>query len=241
MMGQDNVGKFPTTHWSLVLAAGRHDTSQSRTALASLCEAYWFPLYTYVRRCVRDVHEAQDLTQAFFVQLLDKHYVADADPRRGRFRAFLLTAFRHFLSHEWEKAKAQKRGGGRLPWSLDLMSGESRYQVESNDQCTPEQLFERQWAITLLNQVITRLQSEFASAGKESQFVQLKEFLVGRSSTTYAEVARQLGQSEAAVKMAVHRLRRRYGQLLRDEIAHTVDNPDDVEDEIRDLFKALSG
>ena len=199
------------------------------------------PLYAYVRRRVFDIDEAQDLTQAFFVRLLEKNYMADADPERGRFRVFLLTALKHFLSKEWDKAKAQKRGGGALPISLDFAVGDSHAAIEPVDGLTAEQLYERQWAITLLNRVMQRLERELERAGKLLQFRRLKDFLIGHSEgTKYADVAWELGMTESAARMAVSRMRRRYRELLRNEISQTVLSPEDINDEIRLLFTTFA-
>ena len=234
------AAEFDTTHWSVVLAAGHRSSPDSSEALATLCRAYWYPLYAYVRRRVQDVHEAQDLTQEFFTQLLEKNLLAVAHPERGRFRAFLLTAFRHFLVNEWEKAKAQKRGGGRAPIPLDFSSGEHGLTLEPTDELTPERLYDRQWAVTLLDHVMARLREEHVRAGKEKHFELLKVFLTGQTaSVSYAQVAGELGISEGAATVAAHRLRRRYRELLRAEIAQTVAEPDEVEDEIRSLFTSL--
>jgi DNA-directed RNA polymerase specialized sigma24 family protein len=231
---------FDTTHWSVVLAAGQGKTPRAAEALQSLCQAYWRPLYAYVRRRVSDAAEAQDLTQAFFAELLEKNYVGAATPERGRFRAFLLTAFRHFLSKQWEKAKAQKRGGRRAPLSLHFEAAEAQFQLEPCAGLTPEQLYDRQWAVTLLGQTMERLEAEFAVGGKEEQFQQLKPFVIGdHAGATYADVAARLDTTEAAAKMAAHRMRRRYRDLLRDAIAQTVAAPEEIEDEIRSLFAAL--
>ncbi len=231
---------FRTTRWSVVLAAGRRSSPGSTKALTSLCETYWYPLYAYVRRRVPDVNEARDLTQAFFAELLEKNYVGSATPERGRFRAFLLTALKHFLSKQWDKAKAQKRGGGRAPIPLDFESADSRYSIEPPSGRTAEQLYERQWAVTLLGQIMERLENELVRAGKAQQFEGLKAFIIGEhSETTYSDVAAKLQITEAAAKMAAHRMRRRYRELLRDEIAQTVAGPDEVDDEIRNLFTTL--
>ena len=236
------AGHFDTTHWSLVLAAGQRGTAESAAALERLCQTYWLPLYAYVRRRVSDVHDAQDLTQAFFERLLDKNYLADADPQRGRFRAFLLTAFKHFLSNEWEKAKAQKRGGGRSPISLDFSTGDSQITFQPAGGLTAEQMYERQWAITLLSCVMQRLERELEKVGKRSQFERLKDFIVStKEDPTYADAASELGMTESAARMATSRLRRRYRQLLREEIAQTVSSPEDVDDEIRHLFITFAG
>jgi RNA polymerase sigma-70 factor (ECF subfamily) len=233
---------FATTHWSVVLVAGHKSSPDADAALATLCETYWYPLYAYVRRRGHNVSEAQDLTQEFFARLLEKDYVAAADPERGRFRAFLLTAFKHFLSKERDKARAQKRGGGRFPLSLDLASGESRYVAGPTDTLTPEQLFDRQWTVALLDRVMRRLEEEMRESGKADWFDRLKGFIAGGSDgATYAKTAESLGTTEAAAKMATHRMRKRYRELLRHEIAETVEHVADVEDEIRGLFTAFSG
>lgn len=229
--------RFATTHWSLVLAAGQKETAGSTAALERLCQTYWLPLYAYARRRVPNVDDAQELTQAFFERLLEKNYLAEADPERGRFRAFLLTAFKHFLSNEWEKARAQKRGGGRSPISLDFDSGDSQIRLQPAGGRTAEQIYERQWAITMLGRVMERLEREFQEAGKRLQFDCLKEFLVSTAKdTTYGDAASQLGMSESAARMVTSRMRQRYRQLLRDEIAQTVSSPEDIDDEIRQLF-----
>lgn len=231
---------FATTHWTVVIAAGRRSSPDSRQALEALCSAYWYPLYAYVRRRVPDAAEAQDLTQAFFAELLEKNYVGTATPERGRFRAYLLTALKHFLSKEWHKAKAKKRGGGRTPLPLDFQSADSRLSIEPASGLTAEQLYERQWAVTLLDQTMERLQGEFVRAGKANQFEQLKEFIIGaHAGVTFANIAAKLGTTEAAAKMAASRMRRRYRELLREEIAQTVSGPEEIDDEIRNLFAAL--
>ncbi len=232
--------RFATTRWSLVVSAARDSTPESKRALAALCETYWYPLYAYVRRRVNHVHEAEEMTQAFFVELLEKDCVSVADPQRGRFRAFLLTAFKHFLSKEWEKAKAQKRGGGRLPIPLDFESANSRLNREPASVRTPEQVYERKWAVTLLDQILDRLRQEFDRVGKSAQYQALHRFIIADvAGATYAEVAAQLDMTEAAAKMAVSRMRRRYRELLREEISHTVATPEEIDDEIQNLFSAL--
>ncbi len=230
-----HTGQFATTHWSLVLAAGERGDVESDRALEKLCSAYWPPLYAYVRRRVTDTHEAQDLTQAFFVRLLEKHYLAEAEPERGRFRAFLITAFKHFLSKEWDKAKAQKRGGGRVPFSLDFASQDSSWS-EPADQLTAERLYERQWAVTLLSRVMNRLQREMERSGKGQQFQSLKDFIGGSGNSSYATAAANLGLSESAARMATSRMRGRYRELLREEIAQTVVSEEDIDGEVQYLF-----
>ena len=232
-----NPMQFSTTHWSLVLAAGRRGTVESNSALERLCKTYWPPLYAYVRRRVSNLQEAQDLTQAFFERMLEREFLQDADPLRGRFRSFLLTAFKHFLSKEWEKARAQKRGGAIHHISFDFDSHSSPL---PNDPLTAEKIFEREWAVTLLARVMHRLQRDMERSGKGRQFELLKHFLNGDGAEfTFADVAAELGQSEAAARMAASRLRQRYRELLREEIAPTLSSQDDIEDEIRSLFAAF--
>lgn len=239
---RDSASSFATTRWSMVLVAGHNSSPDADAALATLCETYWFPLYAYARRRGHNANEAQDVTQEFFARLIEKDYVAAADPERGRFRAFLLTTFKHFLSKERDKGKAQKRGGGRSPLSLDFASGESRYVTGVTDTLTPEQLYDRQWTVALLDRVMRRLEEEMRESGKADWFDRLKEFIVGSSGgATYAKAAESLGATEAAAKMATHRMRKRYRVLLRREIAETVEHVADVEDEIRSLFATLSG
>jgi len=231
---------FATTRRSIVVAAGRRSSPDSRQALESLCAAYWYPLYAYARRRVANVHEAQDLTQAFFAELLEKNYVGSANPERGRFRAFLLTAFKHFLGKEWEKAKAQKRGGGRASMSLDFQAADSSLRIDPAAGLTAEQFFEQQWAIALLGRIMKRLECEFQEAGKAEHFEAFKGFIIGdHAGCTYAQVAARLDMTEGAAKKAGSRMRQRYRELLREEIAQTVAGPDEVDDEIRNLVLTL--
>jgi RNA polymerase sigma-70 factor (ECF subfamily) len=232
---------MPTTHWSLVQAAGRKSSPAARQALETLCHIYWLPMYAYIRRRGINAVEAQDLTQSFFAELLDKDYLLQATPKRGRFRSFLLTACQHFLSKEWAKARAQKRGGGRAPLLLDFAAAEHHLALEPAAGTTPEQEYERQWAVALLRQVLAQLEQECARTGKGELFAALKPFLLGEhGEATYATAAQDLALTVAAVKMAASRLRRRYRELLREAIAQTVSTPEDVEDEIRPLFAALA-
>jgi RNA polymerase sigma factor (sigma-70 family) len=231
---------FATTHWSIVVSAGRESSPDSTRALESLCQTYWQPLYAYARCRVSDTHEAQDLTQAFFAELLEKNYVGAATPERGRFRAFLVTAFKHFLSKQWEKARALKRGGGRSPLSLDFESADSSFRIEPESGLTPDEIFDRQWAIALLDHIVERLRREFEAAGKAKLFGELKAFMVGEhQGQTHAQAAARLNMTESATKKAASRMRRRYRELLREEIAQTVSDPEEVEDEIRNLFAVL--
>jgi RNA polymerase sigma-70 factor (ECF subfamily) len=233
---------FVTTHWSLVVSAGRNDTPLARNALEKLCRAYWFPIYAFVRRQGHCPHDAQDLTQDFFARLLEKKQLAGADPSKGRFRSFLLASLKHFLANEWDKAKAQKRGGGQVMIPIDIKSAENSGGFEPADNLTAEKIFERRWALTLLEQVLRRLRAEYVRDDREKLFEQLKPTLTETSRTVgYAEIATRLGTTEGAVKVAVHRLRQRYRELLRAEIADTVASPGEVEDEIRNLFAALAG
>jgi RNA polymerase sigma-70 factor (ECF subfamily) len=232
--------QFASTRWSVVAAAGQGESPEAALALGTLCRVYWYPLYAYARRRLGNAHDAQDATQAFFAQLLDKNFLHEVDRARGKFRSFLVAAFSHFLSKERDKANAQKRGGGRTLVPLDFQSGEEQYRFEPADNETPEAIFERRWALTLLQQTLKRLRDEFCAAGKEKLFDCLKETLTGEElPRPYAQVADELGISEPAIKVAVHRLRRRYQELLRDEIAQTVARPEDVDEELRSLFAAV--
>lgn len=233
---------FVTTHWSVVLTAGRSDTTRARDALAKLCQTYWYPLYAYVRRRGHSPEDAQDLTQEFFARLLEKNWVTNADQTRGRFRSFLLSAMNHFLADEWDKARAQKRGGGVPLVPLQLDTAETRYGREPADNTTPEHSFERRWALTLLDGVLNRLRAEYERESKAELFATLHPCLVGeRTAQPYAELAAKMDASEGAVKSAVHRLRQRYRQLLREEIANTVAGPEEVDEELRHLFSLLAG
>ena len=236
----DGRRDFATTQWSLVLAVGQRDGERARDAMSQLCETYWYPLYAYVRRRIGDVHEAQDFTQAFFAHILENSFVAGADPARGRFRAFLLTACKRFLINEWHKGRAAKRGGGRRPLSLDFDSGESKLGLVAADTMTPEQLYDRQWAITLLERVMDQLRAEYAAKDRLPHFETLQGLLAGSPQrASYAEAARTLGISETYAKVATHRMRKRYRELLRAEIAQTVEGLVEVDEEIRDLFAVL--
>lgn len=233
--------RFESTHWSVVLAADRNDDTASRTALARLCQTYWYPLYAFVRRRGFNPEDAKDLTQAFFAHLLENRALATTDRAKGRFRSFLLASLRNFLTNEWERASAQKRGGGCEHVSLDTGTAEMRYESEPADSASPDRLFDRSWALTLLERALVRLRDEQAAAGQSSRFEQLRDRLTGEpDALPYAELAAKSGQSEAAMKMAVSRLRRRYGELLREEIAQTVSRPEDAEQEIRHLFAMLT-
>jgi RNA polymerase sigma-70 factor (ECF subfamily) len=234
--------EFATTHWSVVLAAGNRARPAANQALGQLCEGYWYPIYAYVRRRVSDVHEAQDLTQAFFERLLERGSIASADPDRGRFRAFLLTACKRFLVNEWHKDRAVKRGGGRRPVSFDFDSGESKLGLIAADTLSPEELYDQKWAITLLERVMEKLRVEYAAKDRLPHFETLKNYLAGSpQDASYAAAAQALKISETTAKVAAHRMRRRYRELLRGEIAQTVERPEEIEEEIRELFSLLGG
>ncbi len=235
-------GGFPTTHWSVVLSAGDGSLPNAKAALERLCRAYWYPLYVYVRWQGRSVEDAQDLTQEFFARLLQRDYLRLSDPARGRFRTFLLTALKRFLVNDWKKGRAVKRGGGQTVISWNQQETESRFLVEPADQTTPEKAFEKRWALIVLEQVLERLREEFTAGGQTERFERLKVLLWGeKDSPSYAEVAAELGLTEGALKVAVHRLRQRYRELLRAEIANTVERPEEVDDELRHLIAAISG
>jgi RNA polymerase sigma-70 factor (ECF subfamily) len=225
----------------VVLTAGRSDSTHAHVALEKLCRTYWPPIYAFIRRQGNSPHDAQDLTQEFFARLLEKKSLADVDRAKGRFRSFLLASVKHFLSNERDKARAQKRGGGQVLIPIDPQRVESSCGVEPADSVTAEKIFERRWALTLLDEVLLRLREEYVSDGKEKLFEELKVTLTEASrSVPYAEIAARLDLSEGAVKVSVHRLRQRYREVLRAEIAHTVASPGEVEDEVRNLFAALS-
>jgi len=224
-----------------VLEAGRDDSPRAAEALEQLCRTYWYPLYAFVRRRGHGPEDAQDLTQAFFARLIAKRDLAAVDRTRGRFRSFLIAAMQHFLANEWDKARAQKRGGGVRVISLDAVSAEARYAREPADLETPELIFERRWAMALLDKVLVRLRGEYEARGQGDLFEALKGTLGGGGAEGHAATAERLGMTEGAVKVAAHRLRRRYRDLLRGEIAGTVASPDDVDDELRHLLAVLGG
>jgi RNA polymerase sigma factor (sigma-70 family) len=233
--------RFATTRWSMVVAAGAGEDTGGRAALESLCTSYWYPLYAFERRGGTPAEDARDMVQGFFAELLEKDYLRQADRERGRFRTFLLAAFRHFASKEREKARALKRGGGRKALPLDFEDGESRYLREPADERTPETVYERRWALTLLDESVDRLRTEHDVAGRSDLFEALRPTLGGEAGEPYAALGARLGMSEGAVKVAVHRLRKRYKEVLRSLIAETVAEPADVDDEIRHLLEVLAG
>jgi RNA polymerase sigma factor (sigma-70 family) len=232
---------FAVTRWSVVLAAGSSDSNNARDALETLCRTYWRPIYAFVRRQGHKPPDAQDLTQEFFARLLQKNYLGAVDRAKGRFRSFLLVCLKNFLANEWDKAGAQKRGAHPILIPIEAQSAETSCGFEPAENATADKIFERRWALTLLEQVLARLRAEYTREGNTRAFEELKSALKGeRRSVPYSEIAGRLGMSEGAVKVAVHRLRQRYRELLREEIAHTVSGPEQVEEEIRALFAALS-
>jgi RNA polymerase sigma factor (sigma-70 family) len=233
---------FPATRWSVVLSATREPGgTEARRALEELAQIYWFPLYAFARRLGNTPEEAEDLTQGFFAQLVEKESLAAVDRSRGKFRSFLLASLKNFLSDERDKARALKRGGGRTVVSLDALAAEAQYAKDPADDTTPERVFERNWALAVLNRVVLRLEEEHARDGKEAVFRALRHTLDGESmeGAAYAEIAGQLGMSEGAMRLAAHRIRRRYRKLLRDEILQTVAAPELVDEEIRYLMECL--
>jgi RNA polymerase sigma-70 factor (ECF subfamily) len=231
--------QFPTTRWTLVVAAGDPHRKEARSALVYLCENYWYPLYAYLRRRGYSADEAQDLTQEFFVRMLEGRYLDRADPEKGRFRSFILTSLKFFVADEEDRQRARKRGGGTVV-PLEFSSGEQRYQREPAHDETPERIFERRWALAVLDQVVEKLRNEFVHHGHLEHFERLKVFLLGQSDAPYAALAREMNTSEGALKVAIHRLRKRYRELFRQEIADTVADPAEVESELRFLAAVLT-
>jgi RNA polymerase sigma-70 factor (ECF subfamily) len=233
--------RFPTTRWSQVYAAGQLSDPAARDALAELCAAYWYPLYAFVRRKGYAPDEAADLVQGTFANLLERKGMAAVSPERGRFRSFLIAACSNHMADCWDRDTAAKRGGGRAPIPFDHLDAEGRYSVEPVDELTPERLYERRWATGLLERALTRLEAEAIAAGNAPLASHLLPTLTGgRGEVPYASIAVELGMTEGAIKMAAARLRRRYGEILREEIGHTLADPSEVEDEIRALFSALA-
>ena len=233
---------FSTTKWSMILAARDGSPSESEQALSALCEAYWYPLYAFVRLQGYKPEEAQDLTQAYFVRLLEKNYLQEVEPSAGRFRSFLMVTMKHFLSNERQKEQALKRGGGVVKISLDAEDAEQRFRSEPADRLTPEEVYDRRWALTVLGRVLEVLRQEYVDAGKSDRFDLLKGYLTGEEPRVrYREVAAELEMNEPAVRTAVRRMRQRFGKLLWDEIAETVANPDGVGDEVRHLLHVVGG
>jgi RNA polymerase sigma factor (sigma-70 family) len=232
---------FTTTRWSVVLSARQKGSPKTAEALEQLCGIYWYPLYAYVRRLGYTHHNAQDLTQAFFARLLEKDYLRVVAQEKGKFRTFLLVALKRFLADEWDRARAQKRGGGKAHSRLDTSMAETIYKEEPAPELPAERLYERRWALTLLDQAITRLRKEFADGGKAEEFEQLKGVLVAeKGAISHAALASRLGLSEGATRVAVHRFRQKFRTLFREEIAHTLSSPDELDDEVRHLMALFS-
>ncbi len=235
-------GGFVTTHWSVVMAAGKGDSRQAADALEQLCRTYWYPLYAYVRRQGHGAQDAEDLIQEFFARFLAKEYFGRADPALGRFRSFLLACLKNFLAEQHRQARRLKRGGGQTIVSWDSRTAEERYGLEPADLATPEQVYDRRWALTLLEAVLARLAGEQAAAGKQEIFAQLKGYLWEETrEASYAETAARLNMTQGAVKVAVHRLRRRLRDLLREEVTQTLARGEDVDEELRHLIGAIRG
>jgi RNA polymerase sigma factor (sigma-70 family) len=234
-------GAFATTHWSVVLAAGHDSSPGAQEALEKLCRTYWYPLYGYVRRQGHSPEDAQDLTQAFFARLLEKNFVRRANRERGKFRSFLLTLLKHFLVDEWKRGQTARRGGAHVHLSWDQASAEERYQLEPASELTPENTFDQRWALTLFQKALAQLRDEYAAAGRSAQFDQLKNYLSDKAGDGgYASAAAALRMTTGAVSVAVHRLRERYGELVQGEVAHTVANPTEIQDELRYLIGLVS-
>jgi RNA polymerase sigma-70 factor (ECF subfamily) len=232
---------FVTTHWSVVLAAKDKSSPDSAAALEALCRAYWYPLYAFVRRQGHAPCDAQDLTQEFFARLLGKDYLSAAAREKGRFRTFLRVALRRFLANEWDRARRLKRGGGRAALPLDTAMAEDRYRAEPGGGLPPDRLYERRWAMTLLDQTLGRLRAEHTAAGKAAEFEQLKGVLMAeRGAINYGALAAALGLSKGAARVAAHRLRKRFRELFRAAVADTVSGPGEVESELRYLVGMLA-
>jgi RNA polymerase sigma factor (sigma-70 family) len=233
--------RFATTRWSLVLTAAGGESSRSRQALGELCEAYWYPLYAFIRRRGHTPEQAADLTQGYLLRVLEKGYLKQVTPEAGKFRSFLFASVQHYLSNQHDRERAVKRGGGRTPLSLDADAAEGRYRIEPADGLTPERLFERRWALEVLQRAMARLREEAVRTGDARRFEKLKTYVTGEDSApAYREAAAELGMTETAVAVAVHRMRKQFGQRLRNEIAETVADPREIDEEIRHLLAALS-
>jgi len=231
---------FATTRWTIVLAAGGRGTPQADVALEELCRTYWYPLYVYVRRHGHSREDAEDLTQAFFARLLEKNFLEGVSNDGGKFRAFLLVAVKRFLANEWDRANRQKRGGGVAPLSLDWQDADTRYQINPADNISPDKLYDRAWAMTVLERVITRLRDENSADGKVAVYAQCERFLMmGKDAISYGQAAAALQMSDGALRVTVHRLRRRYRELLREEISQTLSDPALADEEMQALFSAL--
>ncbi len=232
--------RFATTRWSLVREAGHPGAPEGAAALAALCEAYWFPVYAYIRRTGKSGEDARDLTQAFFARMIEKNDVSDADPARGRFRTFLLTSVRHFLANQHDAATAQKRGGGATHLPIEVQDSERRYAYEPADHQTPELVFERRWALAALDAAMARVAQRYADGDRRRIFDELRPCMTGAEPPSYAAMATRLATTEAALRIAMHRLRRAFRDALRDVIAETVEHPEDVDDELQYLLTVVS-
>lgn len=230
---------FPSTHWTTVLMAGENGSTQAHDALGRLCGKYWYPLYVYVRRRGYSHAEGQDLTQEFFSRLLEGNLVRLAKRERGKFRSFLLSSLNNFLINEWKKERAQKRGGGRVTFFSELEGADERWRLDAALRTEPEEAFDESWALAVLRQAFARLHAEWTGQGREDLFQKLKPFLLGDADGPYREVARHVGVSEGAIKVGVHRLRRRLRELLNEEIRHTVADPSEIHDETRHFIRVL--
>jgi RNA polymerase sigma factor (sigma-70 family) len=233
-------GDFRTTHWSVVLAATHPDPKERQSALATLCQAYWYPLYAFARRQGRTPHEAEDLTQDFFARVIEKNGLATVGPEHGRFRTFLLASLKNFLANDWDRRRAAKRGGQYVITSWEEQSAEERYRGEPSHAVTPEKVFERSWALTVIDAVLQQLQSEYHNSGKAALFAAIHSYLEGDGTDTYVKIAGELNMTEGAVKMAVLRLRENFRHRLRSEIAQTVANASEVDEELRHLFSSVA-
>lgn len=232
--------RFATTRWSLVVAAGDSRSPDARAALATLCETYWFPVYAFIRRSGRSHDDARDLTQAFFMRVLEKNYFKDARAERGRFRSFLLSSVRHFLANQLDWDHAQKRGGDQVHISIDANDGDRQYQCEPVEDDTPERIYERRWALAALGAAMARLSSRYEPGSRRDLFERLKPFLTGDEPESYAALGAELGVSEGSLRVAVHRLRRQFATVLREAIAETVEADGDVDEELRHLLAVVS-
>jgi RNA polymerase sigma-70 factor (ECF subfamily) len=238
--GAADAGGFAATHWTVVLTAARgRESAHAEQALAELCQTYWYPLYAYLRRHGERAETAEDLTQSFIMRLLSPKFLANVDRQKGRFRAFLLASLKNFLADERDREQAQRRGGGQTIISIDGLAAEARYRLEPSDQLTPEKLFDRQWALSVLQSVLVEMQQESAAAGKSALFAAIQPTLTDRGAAPYSVIGAKLGMSEGAVKAAAYRLRQRFRELLIAHIAQTVADPNEIEDEIRDLMASL--
>ncbi len=232
--------RFQSTQWDLVMTAQQRSSSSGQRAFAELCEAYWYPLYAHARLRERDAHRASDLIQGFFAKVMEKNYLTDADPRRGRFRTFLLASFGNYVANERDRVQTRKRGGDNRHVSFDLIEGEQRYQAEPADEMTAEKQFELLWARALLKQVLDRLSDTYRAANKQAEFDELQPCLTRSAADNYTAIGQRLGMTEGAVKAAVHRLKKRFREILRDEVSKTVADPQEVDDEIHQLFETFS-